>query len=134
MLVTLVGRDQHGIYMTDNVLGPLCDIGDLGHCGHRYGIGRIIGPHVGDLNSWNAQRGSGLFGNVVSNARIRALGQCPGIIATIDDDRPGIGMAIAFNHAQHCELEWPVAKRELHCHRGYHAVQPPSTLRTCPVM
>ena len=88
VLEALVGGDQNGIDLADDVLGPGSDVGDHRNLGDINGIGGIVGPDVGDLGAGDAQRPRGLLDDVVADARIGAVVQGIEVIATVEDDAP----------------------------------------------
>jgi len=106
MLEPLVGGNEDGVDLADDILGTCNDVGDQRDLGDVHRIGRIVGPDMGDLGAGDAEGPGRLLDDVIADAGIRAFVQRIEVVAAVEDDAPRVWVAVAFDHAEHGETNF----------------------------
>jgi hypothetical protein len=83
----VVGGDDHGIHLADDILGLGHNVWNQGGGGDERGLGGIVGPEMGDARAGNAHGVRRVGAHVGRDAGIGAAREGGGIVAVDDGDQ-----------------------------------------------
>ena len=118
VLKALVGGADDSVYLTDHLLGAVTHIGDKGGLGATLGGGAVLvtgEADVSDFGAGDAQSVGGLLvqiggdGGVVLGTPFAHLV----LVIAVEHGAPGEGMGITLGKAEHADLQFFVAQREI---------------------
>jgi len=100
----VIGRDEYGVHVADDVLWFLDDVRNFRGGGGERRLGGIVRPQMRDAGAGNADRFRRVRAHIFGDAGIGALRECDGIVA-VDDRRPGERVTVARDHPEHGEAQ-----------------------------
>ena len=119
MLRTNICGADHGIHMTDHVLGTIHHMGDVGRTGAVFSHGPVFVAGKANMRDGHAGDTEGfrrLFAQIVGNGWIQLMGPAVHLllVVAIDNGAPGKGVGIALGHSKNAKANGFVTERKIH--------------------
>ena len=116
VFVADVCSDDHGVHVTDHVLGFRDDVRDVRRSGDLLGLSDVVAPDVSDLYAVDTKIFLRLGVEVLTDDRVAAVGDDLTVVPTVDDRRPAKRVAVAVDHAEHRQADVVWVRDQWLCH------------------